>query len=437
MEITSLHIKGFKNLKDVSLSLGDFTALISYNNYGKSNVLEAIHFAFDFIGSNSEQKARMLSTAALIPLNAENSASPFSFEFGFRTILSNKMVVEGEYGFSCSWRTMDSLGAIKTEYLRSKDADVSQKLSLLISREDKESFYRSSQTGRCDKPIKVNPNELVLNKLLAFDDLYYHELLSSLFQIKIYLDRHFDVVRPFEFSPFISDPGDMLSMSAPFGYAGWLYGIHERYRDDFDLIVHTIKDIFPMVETLKVDKIPIISGTKKNDASRDGENAHKTARFYDLADFVYVASVTMSNLVKPVNISQMSDGFKRILLILTGLKVAKYNHYSLLCVEEPENSINPSLLRRFLTYLHNFAEPTQIIVTSHSPFLVNYLPLQDVYLGLPDPNGFASFRKIRSQSIGRIEDNAKAMDMPTGEYLFDVLSGDEEGLSALEKYLEK
>jgi predicted ATPase len=437
MKITSIQIKGFKNLEDLHLSIGDFNALISYNNYGKSNVLEAIQFGFKFIGETPEQKTRMLAYIPGIPLNTIYAGTPFFFRFEFQTVLKSGSVAEGAYSFSCSWRTTNQPGIILEEHLQSKDGQESQKTTTLISRENKDVFYKPSRTGRCDKPILVKDNELVLNKLLAFDDLYYRDLLSSLSQIQIYLDRHFDAVKPYEASPFVTNPDEMLSMDSPLGCAGYLYAIHEQHKEDFDLIENTIKDIFPSVKELIVRKVSFLNEVKKARIIKDNRNGASQEFDFDFADFVYVAYVNVSNLIKPINLSQMSDGFRRILLILTCLKIAQYNGYSLLGVEEPENSINPSLLKRFLTCLRAFAFPSQIIITSHSPFLVNYLNLQDVNIGLPNPNGFATFRKIKTQSVGRIEQNAKAMDMPTGEYLFDVLSGDEKDLMALEKYLEK
>ena len=49
MKINSITVGGFKNLNTTKLELDNICAIISPNNYGKSNLLEAIDFGFDFI----------------------------------------------------------------------------------------------------------------------------------------------------------------------------------------------------------------------------------------------------------------------------------------------------------------------------------------------------------------------------------------------------
>ena len=55
MIVKRVTIDGFKNLKNVALDLSDFTYLISCNNYGKSNVFQALDYVseiLDFIFSS-------------------------------------------------------------------------------------------------------------------------------------------------------------------------------------------------------------------------------------------------------------------------------------------------------------------------------------------------------------------------------------------------
>ena len=49
MKIKSISVGGFKNLKRSTIQLNNITAIISPNNYGKSNLLEAIDFGVDFL----------------------------------------------------------------------------------------------------------------------------------------------------------------------------------------------------------------------------------------------------------------------------------------------------------------------------------------------------------------------------------------------------
>ena len=40
--------------------------------------------------------------------------------------------------------------------------------------------YKSSETGRCSKPIAIDDNALVINKLTALDDLFYLDIIKKL-----------------------------------------------------------------------------------------------------------------------------------------------------------------------------------------------------------------------------------------------------------------
>ena len=70
--------------------------------------------------------------------------------------------------------------------------------------------------------------------------------------------------------------------------------------------------------------------------------------------------------------SQMSDGFLRILALLA----IKYQPtpLALLGYEEPENGLHPSALIDCVRHLKDVVRKgTQVIVTTHSPYLLNYL----------------------------------------------------------------
>lgn len=70
----------------------------------------------------------------------------------------------------------------------------------------------------------------------------------------------------------------------------------------------------------------------------------------------------------------LSDGTLRILAILTALHVGK--RPAVLCVEEPENSLHPSVIDNLLSEFSDAADRgTQVIVTTHSPYLLDRISL--------------------------------------------------------------
>ena len=56
MKLQRVIIDGFKNLNNVNVLFDDITALISINNFGKSNFLKGISFGISFIKANENVK---------------------------------------------------------------------------------------------------------------------------------------------------------------------------------------------------------------------------------------------------------------------------------------------------------------------------------------------------------------------------------------------
>ena len=68
MELLSVSVGGFRNLAYTTIELGGITALVSPNNYGKSNLLDAIRFAFQFIESGNKRRNNELHSAIAFPV---------------------------------------------------------------------------------------------------------------------------------------------------------------------------------------------------------------------------------------------------------------------------------------------------------------------------------------------------------------------------------
>jgi predicted ATPase len=102
--------------------------------------------------------------------------------------------------------------------------------------------------------------------------------------------------------------------------------------------------------------------------------------------------------LKPFSPDNLSDGTLGLLALLTTLSVS--DPAPLICLEEPERSTHPQLLRRLASYLHEAAQYTQLIITTHSAeFLDHFDPYEQEYLQVlivhRDPEGATQFTPIR------------------------------------------
>ncbi len=80
--------------------------------------------------------------------------------------------------------------------------------------------------------------------------------------------------------------------------------------------------------------------------------------------------VTENFLREVVPSSQFSDGFTRILAIVTQIESSN-DPNSVLLIDEIENGIHPELMGKLIDYL--VKSKVQVIVTTHSPLILNYL----------------------------------------------------------------
>lgn len=422
MKIEKIKIGGFRNIKETTIELEDLTSLLSINSYGKSNFLSGIIFGMDFIHAPIDIKTVIMNYNPHRPFNSNILNENFSFELELSTKIDN-IDCNVQYGYSFVWqKNEDEQGKVINEYLKVKESE-NQKYTSFIIRENENGCYKPSRTGACDRKINISNNELIINKLLAFDNIYYYDLIKSINNISVYADRHFST----------NDAYGMLTNknSSAYGLTGEinvpksLCKIKNDFPDKYELIVNTMKDIFPYIKDINCYEYNPNLGKVVSEK----EN-------YALSNNIYILLTKDKNLSMPIDFSNMSDGVKRVLLIFTILVLADIDGYSLVGIEEPENSLNPKVLQRYLMALKAFSKESKIIITSHSPYLVNYINPKDIYLGLPNNLGLANFSRIKEKCVSKLINDANNYDMLVGDYLFDLMSGDEEDLETISKYTE-
>lgn len=426
ININKIKISGFRNLENVEVETQNITSLLSINSYGKSNYLNAIIFGIDFIRLPLEVKKRMMDYDSYKPYNSKILLKNYFFEIDL-SYEDKEKKYQVIYGYSFEWKKRENVNPkIVFEYLKIKDED-SQKYATYINRTIDKAVYKSSPTGACNKKLKIEDNELVLNKIVAYDELYYLELIKQLNNINVYVDKHFNTNAEYNVQTRIRKDFSDYNLGDDTNVPRILYKLKNEYPNKFELILNTIKDIFPFIKNIKPIEYNINS---------DEINKKNSIGNYIAANNVYFLTAMDKNLVRSIDFSSMSDGVRRVLLIFTTLVLAEINNYSLVGIEEPENSLNPKILQRYLIALKSFSKNTKIIITSHSPHLINYMEPQNIYIGLPNNDGIANFSRIKEKSVNKLLNDANNMDMLVGDYLFDLMSGNEEDLETLSKYVE-
>ncbi|MFO0838837.1 MAG: AAA family ATPase [Phycisphaerae bacterium] len=115
--------------------------------------------------------------------------------------------------------------------------------------------------------------------------------------------------------------------------------------------------------------------------------------------------------------SQVSDGMLLILAYLTILNLP--NPPRMILVEEPENGVHPSRLREVITILRELVEEskqTQVVMTTHSPYLVDLFKPEEVTLCLREDDGSVSTHRLSdSPTVSEQLKHFKLGEIWTGE----------------------
>lgn len=127
-----------------------------------------------------------------------------------------------------------------------------------------------------------------------------------------------------------------------------------------------------------------------------------------------------------ISASDISDGTLRILAFLTALY--QKDTPSILCFEEPENGVHPWLLSQMMELLKLVAtegitgKPVQVLITTHSPVLLNYVEPQQVRAVELDNEGKTQIHPLPVDSA-RFQKAMEAYDGALGELWFTNIFG--------------
>lgn len=416
MEIIKIRLKGYRNITNTTIQFADLTTILGLNNYGKSNFLEGVEFASKFIKNSNKTKKKMMSHSGSLPINKVTAYNDFEFELEYLTKIK-KETYQINYVFTFEWIQDGDRGCkIKGENLRIKET-ASSKYTSYIKRNYEKGFYKSSETGRSDTKIEIESNELIVNKLRTYDSLYYLEIIKELNSLKFDVVSFMDISKAFDgikIGNVMSNDVFNLDFDDGFNINEVIYHLKDKYPDKYELLMDAFTSLIPSVESIAPIRIDFRSKVTSFDKVEERIP-------FKIPDEIYEIRIKERNNNQETSISHLSAGSKRVFFLLTSAILAEINKTSLITFEELENSIHPYLFQRLLIILTSITKNCKILITSHSPYVLQYLELENVYIGVPNPEGTACFRKMKKSARHNINKMALEHGIPVGDYIFDLL----------------
>jgi hypothetical protein len=173
--------------------------------------------------------------------------------------------------------------------------------------------------------------------------------------------------------------------STGFGLALCLDDILGYDRDRFIEMERRFRAIFPQVKSIKLIPEPAYKGASDATQMVPTLNRSDGKGIY----FEFVGST------KLVSASQVSDGMLLVLAYLAVLNLPEPPRVIL--IEEPENGIHPKRLEDVLRIVRDLVgeqKQSQVIMTTHSPYVVDLFEPQSVSLCQKGPDGCVTARRL-------------------------------------------
>jgi len=333
--ITKLKIKNFRSLRHIDLPLNSLTVLCGLNGSGKSNIVDSIRFVRDSLkfGLKEAIAKRGGFKNILCKTNSEN-------EIQIHLEIS-KSELAGFYSFSIELQGVEY--NVKWE-----------KLSIQIKNNSKDydSIYfdstRKTLTAEYNgktSPI-IYPDNIINNHDLAFPTLRtISNELNDIFQL-ITNCSFYNII------PDLLRGPQVLTEPYPLDEQGKNLCSTLKYLQEK-------KDNTSLLNSLKA----AINNFNNYSVEPIGE--------YVITHMHYLPD-------RSFELSQESEGTLKLLGLLTAMNQFVIKPYSLFIVEEPELNIYPETTHIIGEAIKELNMYNQVIITSHSPDLIDILPVDSI-----------------------------------------------------------
>ena len=326
--ITRVVLKNYKSIAACDVRLQPLTFLVGRNGAGKSNFLDALRFVADALNSSLDHAVR--ARGGINDIRHRSPGHPNHFNIEFEFTLPNSAA--GYYAFSIESRSRGRY-VVQTEECRIQRAQDNIP----------EAYFRVDNGKIIDTSVKVAPaavnDRLYLVKASGSPE--FRPIYDAFSRMGFY-NPNPDMIRDLQ-DP---DPGGML-------------------RKDGSNLTSVFKQLSPDVrKNIEEYLAVIVPGAPRVHARKFGPKEALRFRQYVAED--------KDPLIFYAN--NMSDGTLRALVILVALFQGDddaQKRLTLVGIEEPEIALHPGAVAVLLDCLRDAANRTQVIITTHSPDLLD------------------------------------------------------------------
>ena len=378
MKIQSIRLKNFKMFREVVIrDLPPLAVFVGANGSGKSTLFDTFGFLRDALVFNVQ--IALARRGGFHEVRTRGEDGPIEIELKFRLKIVNRERLV-TYGMLIDEENGSPL--IEREYLRYKRGKFGHPFNFLNFRRGKgravtnEQDFNVPDTKLTREEQKLDLHTPAIKGLGQFERFKAANAFRQFIENWHLSDFHISAARPSPeagYAERLSEVGDNLALVAQF--------MAERHQEKFQTVLKKMQARVPGVVEVRAEPMP------------DGRVLLK---FRDGA------------WKDPFAARHASDGTVKMFAYLVLLNDPA--RHPLLCVEEPENQLYPSLLGELLAEFRAYAGKGegQVFVSTHSPDLLNEADVDEVFW-LAKKDGVSEVRRARDDKViaGMMEDGDK------------------------------
>lgn len=355
--LNKIGINNYKSLKRVEVPLGPLTVLVGPNNAGKSNIRDCFRFLQDLL---------------------DKREGAVSYRGGFHRIIHNgdlkeriRFVLSGTSGIHTDVDynyALELSGRDYTNYEITLERLFAQPHLFNGVRWVSGAHAKLGINGRAllEFPNKDGQAEIFApdgtalggggqdkrsSYLSWWNDMNLYPIVGEFAQdIK---NWGFNKIEPSSFKQPVQIIKQLRLSGDGSNTASVLHLIHSEYPDAFRQIEEYLKIAVPELDELRTEL-------------SEGGFGHT---------YIAIKEKGLRDSIPSLN---MSDGTLKLIALMVILLNPKPS--PLICIEEPENYLHPGLMEFLAHVLKQASDKTQVLVTTHSPYLLNYLNPENVLI---------------------------------------------------------
>jgi len=377
--LSKLRVQHYKSLFDTEVDLEPLTVFIGPNGSGKSNICEALAVLSDFL-------------KRLIDSTSYTEIIPF-FSESLKTVSRNQQSLESKFWhgkLDYLWIEVSTINTTETTSLEKSQNFLN--ISIYLNYPQQKIRVENIKIENIANSLSVIHNGTnPIRDFITANEYVDSPISSALKKVNIY------DFAPVDLSSKTSSNGNMDKTGQGIAYA--LLDILLANREGFDELQERLTKLVPNIKKIVLPR---------------GENQTFSLELVDRYSEHHIPA------------SDISDGTLRILAFLTALY--QENTPSIICFEEIENGVHPWLLHKMIELLKIVStegitgKPVQVLITTHSPVLLNYVEPYQVRAVELDKEGKTQVHKLPLDSV-RFQKALEAYDGSLGELWFTNVFG--------------